>query len=70
MNHAELSQRDYHSYLMRLWREGAQAPWRVSLQSTATEQLYHFATIEALFAFLAERLVDDEDEIANPPGAG
>lgn len=51
---------DYHAYLLRLWREGTQAPWRASLQSTATEQMYHFATLEALFAFLDRRLTEDD----------
>jgi hypothetical protein len=49
---------DYQSYLLRLWRAGEQHTWRASLQSTATEQVYHFASVEALVAFLAA-----------PPGA-
>ena len=43
---------DYHSYLLRLWHGGAHAPYHASLHCTATEQVYHFATVEALFAFL------------------
>jgi hypothetical protein len=49
---------DYHSYLLRLWRDRAQDPWRASLQSTATEQLLQFASLEALFAFLIALLGD------------
>lgn len=49
---------NYQAYLLRLWREGTQTTWRASLQSTATEQLYHFATIESLFAFLDARMVE------------
>ena len=43
---------DYHSYLLRIWRDDKRRPWQASLQSTATEQLVHFAGLEALFAFL------------------
>jgi hypothetical protein len=31
----------YQSYLVRLWRDKPSSPWRVSLQSTATEELRH-----------------------------
>ena len=53
MNHRELHRADYQSYLLRLWRDGAQTTWRASLQSTSTDQTYQFASIEALFAFLS-----------------
>jgi hypothetical protein len=49
---------DYHSYLLRLWRGGSADSWHASLQSTATEQVYYFASIEALFAFLAAQTED------------
>ena len=42
----------YHSYLLRLWRDSAHGAWRISLQSTKTEQVYHFANLESLLAFL------------------
>jgi len=61
----------YHSYLLRLWREGPQAPWRASLQSTATEQLHHFASLEQLWAFLQTRLAagsEIEQGPAEAPG--
>ena len=50
-------QSDYHSYLLRLWHGSAQAPYHASLQCTATEQVYHFATVEALFAFLLTQVL-------------
>lgn len=46
----------YQSYLVRLWRDKPSSPWRVSLQSTATEELRHFATVEELWGFLQTRL--------------
>lgn len=54
----------YQSYLVRLWREGAQRTWRGSVQSTATKQIHHFADVEALFAFLAAQLDTGEGGVA------
>ena len=62
MNIADQQRPDYQAYLLRLWREGTQAPWHASLQSTSTEAMYHFATVEALFAFLDERLKEPNKE--------
>jgi hypothetical protein len=59
---------DYQAYLLRLWREGTRMPWHASLQSTSKEQIYHFATIEALFAFLDARLVEDVAPANREPG--
>ena len=55
------SRPDYQSYLLRLWRDGPQYPWRASLQSTATEQIYHFPNVEAMLAFLLARQEAGED---------
>lgn len=61
MNYADYKRSEYQSYLLRLWREGStQAAWRVSLQSTANEQIQHFVSLEALFLFLIERLDGDQ----------
>lgn len=43
---------EYHSYLLRLWRNGPQQPWRASMQCTATGEFYHFASIERLLDFV------------------
>lgn len=42
----------YHSYLLRLWRADALAPWQASLQSTANGETRHFADLESLWLFL------------------
>ncbi len=42
----------YHSYLLRLWREGPRGEWRASLESTATGKRHMFADMKSLFAFL------------------
>ena len=52
MNLVNPARPDYRSYLLRLWWDAAQNAWRASLQSTATEQIYHFPSMEALVAFL------------------
>lgn len=40
------------SYLLRLWREDAQSPWRVSLQNVATNERIGFADLQSLFLFV------------------
>lgn len=42
----------YHAYLVRLWQDGPQAPWRASAQNAHTGEKWFFADLEALFAFL------------------
>jgi hypothetical protein len=54
-------QRDYLSYLLRLWRSGKDrdSGWRASLESPTTGERQGFASLEALFAFL-EAQTDDQ----------
>ena len=49
---------DYHAYLLRLWREGAQKPWRAELVSPHTGDKRHFANHAQLIEFLAELTAD------------
>ena len=49
---------DYQSFLLRIWRASSQEPWRGSLHSTATDQICHFDTLDALFACLVEQLTE------------
>jgi hypothetical protein len=51
---------NYQSYLLRVWREGTHPIWHASLQSTTTKRIQHFATIEALFAFLDGEMTTDD----------
>jgi hypothetical protein len=45
----------HHSYMLRLWREHSQAPWRVTLIAVAQpDQRRHFDTLEDCFAFLRD----------------
>jgi hypothetical protein len=48
---------NYHAYLLRLWREGQTGEsWRASLQSAATGQCLHFASLEDLYRFLQRQI--------------
>jgi hypothetical protein len=51
----------YRSYLLRLWRDGEQAPWRASLQSTRTGSVHRFSDLMALWAFLETQLDTNQD---------
>lgn len=42
----------YQVYLLRLWRNRTDAPWRVSLESTANSTQHHFVNIRELAHFL------------------
>jgi hypothetical protein len=43
----------HHSYLLRLWREHSQVPWRVMLIAVAQpDQRRQFDTLENCFAYL------------------
>ena len=46
----------HHSYMLRLWRERNQAPWRVTLFAVAQpDQRRQFDTLEDCFAYLREQ---------------
>ncbi|GIK56875.1 MAG: hypothetical protein HND44_06065 [Chloroflexi bacterium] len=52
------------TFLLRLWQENPDAPWRVSLQHAVTGERWGFATLEALFSFLHHSF---SDSIQQPP---
>ncbi|MBK8434556.1 MAG: hypothetical protein IPL28_26125 [Chloroflexi bacterium] len=47
----------YQAYLVRLWRDEASAPWRVTVTYVRTGEQHHFPTIAAYLAFMEERAV-------------
>jgi hypothetical protein len=55
---ASQEQRDYLSYLLRLWREseGERPVWRASLRSTQTGEKVGFGSLEELCEFLRHRI--------------
>jgi hypothetical protein len=42
----------YHAYLVRLWQDGPNRPWRALTRDCANDEERRFATIEELFLFL------------------
>jgi len=47
----------YHSFLLRLWQEEPDTPWRASLQNVQTGTVVRFASLNALVAFLQEQAI-------------
>ena len=43
----------YLVYVLRLWRDGQETPWRAALECARTGERLPFADLPALFAFLA-----------------
>jgi hypothetical protein len=52
---------DYHAYLLRLWREEENLPWRAELVSPQTGEKRHFASSGQLLAFLMELMEGNEE---------
>lgn len=44
--------RHYHAYLLRIWREDENTPWRIQLETPHTSETLGFASLENLYAFL------------------
>lgn len=42
----------YSAYLLRLWRDSEQSPWRASLEDAQSGERHGFADLEQLFSFL------------------
>ncbi|MCB0099622.1 MAG: hypothetical protein KDE46_28005, partial [Caldilineaceae bacterium] len=45
----------YRAYLVRLWQEAPDTPWRASVQSVQSGEIVRFGSLPALFAFFEER---------------
>jgi hypothetical protein len=67
MDIVDLGRPDYHSYLLRLWGNPAQTVWRASLQSTTTQQIHQFPSLEALVTFLVTELAATGDDAGQTP---
>jgi hypothetical protein len=42
----------YHAYLVRLWQDRPDRPWRALVRNCANDEELRFATVEELFLFL------------------
>jgi hypothetical protein len=45
----------YQAFLLRLWRDGVDQPWRASLLLVGREEARHFAGVDGLLAFVQEQ---------------
>lgn len=45
---------DYQAFLLRLWRDGPERPWRASLLDPHTEQTRYFGSVEELTDYLTQ----------------
>lgn len=63
-------QQSYHSYLLRLWEEesGGHPQWRATLESAQSGEIYRFASLETLLAFL-RRQATAVAQIKEPGGS-
>lgn len=52
-----MSQKKYIAYLLRLWQDNSEAPWRAMLQNSNTGEKINFASVEALHAYLSEKTI-------------
>jgi hypothetical protein len=51
-----MPERTHASYLLRIWRDHTRSPWRAMVVDVARPgEHLHFATLDALFAFLTAR---------------
>lgn len=56
---------NYQAFLVRLWRDDQQQPWRAELVSPHTGEAIRFATAEQMLGYMQEQMVGD----TNPPPA-
>ena len=45
----------YRAYLLRLWRDGVETPWRASVEFPDGTEPKHFASLVAFCAFLEQQ---------------
>lgn len=49
----------YYSYLLRLWQEDTRShSWRMSLENARTGERSGFVSLDALFEFLYQQIID------------
>jgi hypothetical protein len=75
----ELQDKDYFSYLLRLYQSGGKAGWRASLENPHNGQKMFFLHLEQLFSYLEDQCApqdsscspnDREDNSAQEPLLG
>lgn len=46
----------YKSYLVRVWRDGDDCPWRASVTHVQTKETRQFINVQALFIYLNDQV--------------
>ena len=52
----------YEAYMVRIWRDSPQSPWRASAQLVADGEIVNFGNLPALFEFLMLRSENTIDQ--------
>ncbi|MCB0087096.1 MAG: hypothetical protein KDE54_04225 [Caldilineaceae bacterium] len=65
LNNALANLPSYSAYLVRLWQEAPDTPWRASAQSVQSSEIVRFGSLQALFQFL--ELQTARSGLANAP---
>ena len=50
-----MAKREYIAYVLRLWRDRQESPWRAMLENAGNGERIAFATISELFTFLENK---------------
>jgi hypothetical protein len=58
----------YRSYLLRLWREGPDAPWRCQVQCVGRGRKRCFAGLAEMFEFLVADADDKTEAVGGSAG--
>jgi len=61
---------EYRAFVLRLWREHPDTPWRCSLQAADGAERLGFADLEQLLAYLLRLADDDTSAPRGPPTTG
>ncbi|HRQ25345.1 MAG TPA: hypothetical protein PLF42_18100 [Anaerolineales bacterium] len=54
--------RNYHAYLLRIWREEESMPWRVQIEDPTTDETVGFPTLAELLSFLNGQFKEKQQE--------
>jgi len=55
---------DYFACLLRVWRDGAESPWRASVEDPRTGESKHFASPQQAFVFIKKQMKEWPPETA------
>ncbi|MBW7881316.1 MAG: hypothetical protein H3C34_01535 [Caldilineaceae bacterium] len=53
---------NYQIYLLRVWRNDSNEPWRVTVHRTGEKELQHFASLSEFYAAFWQRLSDSNHQ--------